>query len=83
MKVTCYRNGHLIDLCTGPHIPTTSNIKALKIMKNSSSYWLSNSEYDSLQRVYGVSFPNKEKLTDYLHFKEEAEKRDHRKVGRE
>ena len=82
-SVTAYRNGDLIDLCTGPHIPTTQIIKAFKIMKNSGSYWLADTDNDSLQRVYAISFPSKERLTDYLHFKEEAEKRDHRRVGKD
>jgi len=79
---TAYRNGPLIDLCTGPHLPTTSRIKAFKVMKNSSAYWLGDKNNDSLQRVYGISFPNKKDLTDYIHFKEEAERRDHRHVGK-
>ena len=57
-KVTAYRCGDLIDLCTGPHIPNTQLIKAFKVMKNSSSYWLGNAANDSLQRIYGISFPN-------------------------
>jgi len=81
-NVTAYKCGDLIDLCTGPHIPSTGLIKAFKIMKNSSAYWLAKSENDTLQRVYGISFPSKKQLTEYLHFKEEAEKRDHRGVGR-
>jgi len=50
-KVTVYRNGDLIDLCTGPHIPSTGNIKAFKVMRNGASYWLGNQENDSLQRI--------------------------------
>ena len=81
-KVTAYRCGDLIDLCTGPHIPNTKMIKAFKVMKNSSAYWLADAQNDSLQRVYAISFPSKKELDDYIHFKEEAEKRDHRTVGR-
>lgn len=81
-KVTAYRCGDLIDLCTGPHIPNTNLIKAFKVMRNSAAYWLGNDENDSLQRVYAISFPTKDLLAEYIHFKEEAEKRDHRKVGR-
>lgn len=81
-QATAYRCGPLIDLCMGPHLPNTSKVKAFKVMKNSSAYWLSDSENDSLQRIYGVSFPSKKELTEYLHFKEEAERRDHRNVGK-
>lgn len=79
---TAYKCGPLIDLCMGPHIPSTARVKAFKVMKNSSAYWLGDKENDSLQRVYGVSFPSKKELTEYLHFKEEAERRDHRNVGK-
>lgn len=82
-KVTAYKCGYLIDLCTGPHIPSTKMIKAFKVMKNSSAYWLGDAANDSLQRVYGISFPTKKELDEYIHFKEEAEKRDHRNVGRQ
>lgn len=80
---TVYRNGPLIDLCLGPHIPHTGRIKAYKLLKNSSSYFLGDAKNDSLQRVYGISFPDKKLLTEYLEFLKEAEKRDHRKIGRE
>ena len=82
-SVTCYRNGDLIDLCTGPHIKTTKLIKAFKVMKNSSAYWLGQAGNDSLQRVYAVSFPTKKELDEYVEFKKQAELRDHRRVGRE
>lgn len=81
-KVTAYKCGDLIDLCTGPHIPSTKMVKAFKVMKNSSAYWLGDAKNDNLQRVYGISFPSKKELDEYIHFKEEAEKRDHRTVGR-
>ncbi|ORX45488.1 threonyl-tRNA synthetase [Hesseltinella vesiculosa] len=82
-KTTVYRNGPLIDLCRGPHVPDTSYIKAMMITKNSASYFLGNAKNDSLQRLYGVSFPDKKQLNDYKKFLEEAKKRDHRKIGRE
>jgi len=82
-KVTAYKCGMLIDLCTGPHIPSTNRIKAFKVMKNSSAYWLGKAENDNLQRVYGVSFPSKKELDEYITLKEEAEKRDHRNLGRQ
>ena len=83
MKVTAYRCGDLIDLCTGPHIPSTQLVKAFKVMKNSAANWLGNTDNDDLQRVYAISFPSKAQLDEYITLKEEAEKRDHRRVGRE
>lgn len=82
-KTTVYRNGPLIDLCRGPHVPHTGRITAFKVMKNSASYFLGDPQNDSLQRVYGVSFPDKKQLQEHLHFLEEAAKRDHRRIGRE
>ena len=82
-KVTAYRCGTLIDLCTGPHIPTTKMIKAFKVMKNSSAYWLGKAGNDSLQRIYGVTFPSKKELDEYIHLIEEAAKRDHRTIGQQ
>lgn len=82
MKVTAYRCGDLIDLCTGPHIPSTKMIKAFKVMKNSSAYWLGKATNDSLNRVYAISFPSKKELDEYIHFREEAERRDHRIIGK-
>lgn len=80
---TVYRCGPLIDLCRGPHVPHTGRIKTFKVLKNSASYFLGDSKNDSLQRVYGVSFPDKQAMKDYLKFLEEAASRDHRKLGRE
>lgn len=82
-KVTAYRCGSLIDLCTGPHIPSTKIIKAFKVMKNSSAYWLGKAENDSLQRIYGVTFPSNKELDEYIHLIEEAAKRDHRHIGQQ
>eukprot|EP00842_Homolaphlyctis_polyrhiza_P005568 jgi/Hompol1/6011/HPOL_001462-RA len=82
-STTVYRCGPLIDLCVGPHVPNTNRIKAFKVTKNSSSYWLGNAQNDSLQRIYGVSFPDTKQMKDYEKFVEEAEKRDHRKIGTE
>lgn len=76
-----YRIGEFIDLCTGPHVPSTKHIQALKIMKSSQAYWLGDSKRESLQRVYGVSFPEKAQLNEFVRLKEEALKRDHRLVG--
>ncbi|KAJ2682717.1 threonyl-tRNA synthetase [Coemansia sp. RSA 1285] len=80
-STTVYRCGPLIDLCRGPHVPHTGNITAFAVMKNSASYFLGNSNADSLQRVYGISFPDKKQLVEHKKFIEEASKRDHRKLG--
>jgi len=78
---TAYRCGPLIDLCKGPHVSNTGMIKAMTVTKNSSAYWLGNANNPQLQRVYGISFPDKKKLKEYLEFLELAAQRDHRKVG--
>lgn len=80
---TVYRCGPLIDLCRGPHVRHTGKIKAVKITKNSATYWEGNAEAESLQRVYGISFPDNKQLKEWEKFQEEAAKRDHRKIGRE
>lgn len=82
-STTVYRCGPLIDLCRGPHVIDTGKIKAFKILKNSSSYFLGNAENDSLQRVYGISFPDKKLMAAHLKFLKEAAERDHRKIGRD
>ncbi|CAK4022738.1 Threonine--tRNA ligase, cytoplasmic [Lecanosticta acicola] len=82
-STTVYRCGPLIDLCRGPHVPHTGRIKAFEIMKNSSSYFLGDAKNDSLQRIYGVSFPDKKQMDEHKHMLEEAAKRDHRKIGQE
>ncbi|KAH8726630.1 hypothetical protein GQ44DRAFT_679051 [Phaeosphaeriaceae sp. PMI808] len=82
-STTVYRNGPLIDLCRGPHVPHTGRIKQFKVMKNSASYFLGDAKNDSLQRIYGVSFPDKDAMHAHLKFLEEAAKRDHRKIGKE
>ena len=81
-RVTAYRCGTLIDLCTGPHIPSTDVIKAWKVMKNSSANWLGKVDNDSLQRVYGITFPDKKLMKEHITRIEEAAKRDHRRVGK-
>jgi threonyl-tRNA synthetase len=80
---TVYRNGPLIDLCRGPHVPNTGRIESFAIMKNSASYFLGNKDNDSLQRIYGVSFPDKKQMAEHKKFLEEAAKRDHRKIGKD
>lgn len=82
-STTVYRCGPLIDLCRGPHIPHTGRIKAMKLLKNSASYFLGDANNDSLQRIYGISFPDKKLMDAHLKFLEEAAKRDHRKIGRD
>ncbi|MCX8197101.1 MAG: threonine--tRNA ligase [Candidatus Micrarchaeota archaeon] len=78
-----YYSGEWYDLCRGPHIPSTGFIKAFKLTKVSSAYWRGDASKDSLQRIYGISFPEKKQLDEYLRMLEEAEKRDHRKLGQE
>ncbi|RKP06595.1 tars protein [Thamnocephalis sphaerospora] len=80
-STTVYRCGPLIDLCVGPHVPTTGRVKAFSVLKNSASYFLGDSNNDSLQRIYGISFPDSKQMTQYKKFLEEAAKRDHRKIG--
>lgn len=78
---TVYRCGPLIDLCRGPHVRNTGKIKAMKITKNSSTYWEGKADAESLQRVYGISFPDPKQLKEWEKLQEEAAKRDHRKIG--
>uniref|UniRef100_A0AAX7SX88 threonine--tRNA ligase n=1 Tax=Astatotilapia calliptera TaxID=8154 RepID=A0AAX7SX88_ASTCA len=78
-----FRCGPLIDLCRGPHVRHTGKIKALKIHKNSSTYWEGKADMETLQRIYGISFPDPKMLKDWEKFQEEAKNRDHRKLGRE
>ncbi|NP_758514.2 threonine--tRNA ligase 2, cytoplasmic [Mus musculus] len=80
---TVYRCGPLIDLCKGPHVRHTGKIKAIKIFKNSSTYWEGNPEMETLQRIYGISFPDSKMMKDWEKFQEEAKSRDHRKIGKE
>lgn len=82
-STTVYRCGPMIDLCVGPHVPNTGRIKNLAILKNSASYFLGDQTNDSLQRLYGISFPDKKQMVEYKHFLAEAAKRDHRRIGRE
>lgn len=80
---TVYRCGDLIDLCRGPHVQHTGRVKSFKLLKNSAAYFLGDSNNESLQRLYGVSFPDKKRLDAHIKFLEEAANRDHRKIGRE
>lgn len=81
--ITTYTQGAFTDLCRGPHIPSTAPIKAVKIMSLAGAYWRGDEKRNQLVRVYGISFPKKSMLDDYLALLEEAKKRDHRKLGKE
>jgi threonyl-tRNA synthetase len=82
-KLTVYKSGDFVDLCKGPHVKSTGDVKAFKLIKIAGAYWRGDQKNKQLTRVYGVAFPTKEELKDYLHMMEEAAKRDHRKIGRE
>ncbi|MGM9868060.1 MAG: threonine--tRNA ligase [Sodaliphilus sp.] len=82
-KITTYTQGNFTDLCKGPHIPSTENIKAVKILSIAGAYWRGDEKRPQLVRVYGISFPKKKMLDEYLVMLEEAKKRDHRKLGKE
>jgi len=81
--ISLYRQGDFIDLCRGPHVPSTGKLKAFKLMKLAGAYWRGDSNNEMLQRIYGTAWPDKKALKDYLHRLEEAEKRDHRKIARQ
>ncbi len=81
--LSAYEQGDFVDLCRGPHLPNTKKIKAFKLTKLSGAYWRGDSENKQLTRIYGISFPDKKQLKEYLHFLEEAQRRDHRKIGKE
>ena len=81
--VSLYREGNFEDLCRGPHVPSTGKLKHFKLMKVAGAYWRGDSKNEMLQRVYGTAWASKEDLQNYLTLLEEAEKRDHRKLGRE
>ena len=81
--ITFYQQGNFIDLCRGPHLPNTSKIKAVKLMKMGGVYWRSKETNPTMTRIYGVTFPKAKELKEYLHMLEEAKKRDHRKIGKE
>jgi threonyl-tRNA synthetase len=82
-RVSLYRQGTFLDLCEGPHLPSTGRIKAFKLLNVSGTYWRGDARNQVLQRIYGTAFPDVKGLEDYLHMLEEARKRDHRKLGRE
>jgi len=81
--VSLYRQGDFIDLCRGPHLPSTGRVGAFKLTKIAGAYWRGNSDNEMLQRIYGTAWATEKDLNAYLHRLEEAEKRDHRRIGRE
>ena len=82
-QLSLYRQGDFIDLCRGPHVPSTGKLKSFKLMKLAGAYWRGDSNNEMLQRIYGTAWSNKKDLKSYLHRLEEAEKRDHRRIGRQ
>jgi threonyl-tRNA synthetase len=81
-RISLYRQGDFVDLCRGPHVPSTGKLRAFKLMKVAGAYWRGDSRNEMLQRIYGTAWRNKDDLKAYLHRLEEAEKRDHRKIGK-
>ena len=82
-EISFYKQGDFTDLCAGPHLMCTGNIKAVKILSSSGAYWRGNEKNKMLQRIYAISFPKASQLEAYLQFLEEAKQRDHRKIGKE
>lgn len=82
-KVTLYEQGGFVDLCRGPHVPSTGMLRAFKLMKVAGAYWRGDERNKMLQRIYGTAFPEQAQLEQYLHWLEEAERRDHRRLGRQ
>ena len=81
-EVSLYREGDFVDLCRGPHVPSTGKLKVFKLMKVAGAYWRGDQRNEQLQRIYGTAWAKKEEQDAYLHMLEEAEKRDHRRLGR-
>lgn len=82
-SITFYQQGNFVDLCRGPHIPTTGPIKAVKLLNVAGAYWRGDEKNKMLTRIYGITFPKQKELDEYLFLLEEAKKRDHRKLGKE
>jgi len=82
-EITFYQQGEFVDLCRGPHIPSTGKIKAVKLMLVAGAYWRGDEKNKQLTRIYGITFPKQKELKEYLHLLEEAKKRDHKKLGKE
>lgn len=81
--ISFYKQGDFVDLCAGPHVPSTKEVKALKLLSIAGAYWRGNENNKMLQRIYGTAFTKKSELEEYIHRLEEAKKRDHRKLGKE
>jgi threonyl-tRNA synthetase len=81
--ISCYEQGEFVDLCRGPHLPSTSYVKAFKLLNVAGAYWRGDARNKMLQRIYGTSFPDKKLLDEHLKLLEEAKKRDHRRIGKE
>ncbi len=81
--VTLYQQGDFIDLCKGPHLPSTGRVREFKLLSLAGAYWRGDESRAMLQRIYGISFETKDELEEFLHLKEEAERRDHRRLGKE
>lgn len=81
--ISFYEQGDFVDLCAGPHVPSTKEVKAIKLLSVAGAYWRGNENNKMLQRIYGTAFTKKAELEEYLHMLEEAKKRDHRKLGKE
>jgi threonyl-tRNA synthetase len=79
--ISIYKHGNFIDLCRGPHIPSTGYVKAFKLLSSAGAYWRGDEKNKMLQRIYGTAFPSKESLDEYLNKLEEAKRRDHRRLG--
>jgi threonyl-tRNA synthetase len=82
-EISFYQNGEFIDLCAGPHVMRTGNVKAFKLLRVAAAYYRGNEKNQQLQRIYGTAYPNKTELEEWLKQQEEAKKRDHRKIGKE
>ena len=82
-EISFYKQGEFVDLCAGPHLMSTGKVKIVKLLSASGAYWRGNENNKMLQRVYGISFPKKSQLEDYLNLLQEAKERDHRKIGKE
>ena len=82
-EISFYKQGEFVDLCAGPHLMSTGKVKVVKLLSASGAYWRGNENNKMLQRVYGISFPKKAQLEDYLNLLQEAKERDHRKIGKE
>jgi threonyl-tRNA synthetase len=82
-ELSLYRQGDFVDLCRGPHVPSTGRLRAFKLTKVAGAYWRGDSRNAMLQRIYGTAWPDKKALDDYLHRLEQAERRDHRQLGRQ